>query len=135
MTIIVEGFEITFTARSLYGIANENNEEDTKAAANMFACLLYKAAETQKRLGYEFDADSLDKDGHRIYDMLAKDGYYDEIERQIVEITRSKKADVCDGECDTCKHRRVVPGTEERIDREPSYYCDKEARYEDGRRS
>jgi hypothetical protein len=33
----------------------------------------------------------------------------------------------CDGECETCKHRRVVPGTEERIDREPAYYCDKEA--------
>ena len=34
---------------------------------------------------------------------------------------------LCDGECDTCKHRHVVPGTEERIDREPAYYCDKEA--------
>ena len=33
----------------------------------------------------------------------------------------------CDGECDTCKHRRTVPGTDERIDREPCYYCDKEA--------
>lgn len=32
----------------------------------------------------------------------------------------------CDGECDTCKHCRIVPGTEDRIDREPSYYCDKE---------
>lgn len=127
MTIIIDGFEIKFTARSLCGIAEEHNEEDTKAAANMFACLLYKAAETQKRNGYEFGADSLNKDGHRIYDMLAKEGYYDEIERAIAKIIRSKEADVCDGECDTCKHRHVVPGTEARIDREPAYYCDKEA--------
>lgn len=34
----------------------------------------------------------------------------------------------CDGECDTCKHKRTVPGTDERIDREPAYYCDKETR-------
>lgn len=30
---------------------------------------------------------------------------------------------VCNGECDYCSHRRTVPGTDERIDREPSYYC------------
>lgn len=30
---------------------------------------------------------------------------------------------VCTGECDYCGHRRTVPGTDERIDREPSYYC------------
>ena len=89
MTIIVDGFEIAFTARSLCGISEEHNEEDTKNAANMFACLLYKAAETQKRNGYEYTAERLDEDGHRIYDMLAKDGYYDEIERQIVDTIRS----------------------------------------------
>lgn len=33
----------------------------------------------------------------------------------------------CDGECDYCTHKRTVPGTDERIDREPAYYCDKEA--------
>ena len=98
MTIIVDGFEITFTARSLCGIANEHNEEDTKYAANMFACLLNKAAETKKRNGYEFSADSLDKDGQRIYDMLAKTGFYDELEREIAEIIRSMDADVCDKE-------------------------------------
>ena len=32
----------------------------------------------------------------------------------------------CNGECDVCKHRRTVPGTDERIDREPAYYCDRE---------
>lgn len=29
----------------------------------------------------------------------------------------------CNGECDYCRHKRTVPGTDERIDREPSYYC------------
>lgn len=27
------------------------------------------------------------------------------------------------GDCDECKYRRIVPGTDERIDREPKYYC------------
>ena len=29
----------------------------------------------------------------------------------------------CTGECDNCCMRAVVPGTDERIDREPVYYC------------
>ena len=29
----------------------------------------------------------------------------------------------CDGDCDYCKYRRVVSGTDSRIDREPVYYC------------
>lgn len=29
----------------------------------------------------------------------------------------------CTGECDICCMRKVVPGTDERIDREPVYYC------------
>ena len=29
----------------------------------------------------------------------------------------------CTGECDYCCMKRVVPGTDERIDREPVYYC------------
>lgn len=32
--------------------------------------------------------------------------------------------ETCDGDCDYCQYRRVVPGTDERIDREPSYYCE-----------
>ena len=37
-------------------------------------------------------------------------------ERDILE-------DQCDGECDYCRYRMTVPGTDERIDREPTYYC------------
>ena len=29
----------------------------------------------------------------------------------------------CDGDCDYCEWRAVIPGTDERIDREPAYYC------------
>lgn len=29
----------------------------------------------------------------------------------------------CTGECDICCMRKLVPGTDERIDREPVYYC------------
>lgn len=29
----------------------------------------------------------------------------------------------CPGECDGCRYKSVVPGTEDRIDREPAYYC------------
>ena len=38
-------------------------------------------------------------------------------------IVRSWKAEECDGDCDYCKYRSTVPGTDERIDREPAYYC------------
>lgn len=31
--------------------------------------------------------------------------------------------DLCSGDCDYCYWKRTVPGTDERIDREPSYYC------------
>lgn len=37
-------------------------------------------------------------------------------EREILE-------DECDCECEYCPYVRIVPGTDERIDREPSYYC------------
>ena len=29
----------------------------------------------------------------------------------------------CSADCDYCKYRGTVPGTDERIDREPAYYC------------
>ena len=29
----------------------------------------------------------------------------------------------CSGDCDYCEHKRTVAGTDERIDREPAYYC------------
>ena len=29
----------------------------------------------------------------------------------------------CSGDCDYCYWKTVVPGTDERIDREPAYYC------------
>lgn len=29
----------------------------------------------------------------------------------------------CNGECDYCEFKRTVKGTEDRIDREPAYYC------------
>ena len=29
----------------------------------------------------------------------------------------------CSGECDYCMYKSIVPGTDERIDREPRYYC------------
>ena len=29
----------------------------------------------------------------------------------------------CSGDCDYCPFKKVVLGTEDRIDREPSYYC------------
>ena len=29
----------------------------------------------------------------------------------------------CSGDCDQCYWKTVVPGTDERIDREPAYYC------------
>ena len=32
----------------------------------------------------------------------------------------------CSGDCDTCPHRKRVPGDYDRIDREPRYYCDYE---------
>ena len=31
--------------------------------------------------------------------------------------------DECDGDCDYCRFRMTIPGTDERIDREPAYYC------------
>ena len=31
--------------------------------------------------------------------------------------------DKCTGDCDYCRYRSTVPGTDERIDREPAYYC------------
>lgn len=31
--------------------------------------------------------------------------------------------DNCGGDCDHCNWRYAVPGTDERIDREPAYYC------------
>lgn len=34
----------------------------------------------------------------------------------------------CSGDCDHCIYRAEVPGTGERIDREPAYYC---RRYQD----
>lgn len=34
-----------------------------------------------------------------------------------------------DGECDHCPYRMIVPGTDERIDREPAYYCSLFERY------
>lgn len=30
---------------------------------------------------------------------------------------------LCNGDCDCCYFKAVVPGTDERIDREPYYYC------------
>lgn len=30
----------------------------------------------------------------------------------------------CTGECDSCPHRKRVPGDIDRIDREPAYFCD-----------
>ena len=30
----------------------------------------------------------------------------------------------CTGECDSCPHRKRVPGDIDRIDREPQYFCD-----------
>lgn len=29
----------------------------------------------------------------------------------------------CTGDCDYCRYKYIVPGTDERIDREPRYYC------------
>lgn len=29
----------------------------------------------------------------------------------------------CSGECDYCKWKKIISGTDERIDREPQYYC------------
>lgn len=29
----------------------------------------------------------------------------------------------CNGDCDYCRFKRTVEGTDERIDREPAYYC------------
>lgn len=29
----------------------------------------------------------------------------------------------CSGDCDYCPFKYVVPGTDDRIDREPKYYC------------
>lgn len=29
----------------------------------------------------------------------------------------------CNGDCDYCPFKKTVPGTDDRIDREPSYYC------------
>ena len=31
----------------------------------------------------------------------------------------------CDGECDYCKYKRTFPGTDDRIDRDPAYYCER----------
>lgn len=31
---------------------------------------------------------------------------------------------LCNGDCDSCYFKAVVPGTDERIDRDPSYYCE-----------
>lgn len=31
--------------------------------------------------------------------------------------------ELCNGDCDYCKFKRTVPGTDERFDREPQYYC------------
>lgn len=32
--------------------------------------------------------------------------------------------DDCTGDCDSCPHRKRVPGDTDRIDREPRYFCD-----------
>lgn len=41
------------------------------------------------------------------------------------ELPRERKIleEVCSGDCDYCQHRAQVPGTGERIDREPAYIC------------
>lgn len=39
--------------------------------------------------------------------------------------------DECTGDCDYCRYKYTVPGTDERIDREPSYYCGLFDRMED----
>lgn len=39
----------------------------------------------------------------------------------------------CPGECDGCRYKGTVPGTDERIDREPSYYCRLEYRSKAGK--
>ena len=31
--------------------------------------------------------------------------------------------EICSGDCDYCRFKRTVPGTDERFDREPQYYC------------
>lgn len=36
----------------------------------------------------------------------------------------SKTLPDCTGECDSCPHRKRVPGDIDRIDREPRYFCD-----------
>lgn len=47
----------------------------------------------------------------------------------LIEQLQKKIADAlqeepeCYGDCDYCPHRYIVPGTEDRIDREPRYYC------------
>lgn len=34
-----------------------------------------------------------------------------------------KLLEECTGDCDYCKYKYTVQGTDERIDREPQYYC------------
>jgi len=34
-----------------------------------------------------------------------------------------KALEKCTGDCDYCRYKYIVPGTDERIDREPRYYC------------
>lgn len=34
-----------------------------------------------------------------------------------------EKLNECTGDCDYCIYKYIVPGTDERIDREPQYYC------------
>ena len=45
----------------------------------------------------------------------------------IGELISAKKeelnSDTCSGECDYCMYKSIVPGTDERIDREPRYFC------------
>lgn len=48
-----------------------------------------------------------------------------DFEDMILERQEEQEAleDECNGDCDYCPWRRYVPGTDERIDREPAAYC------------
>lgn len=57
----------------------------------------------------------------------AEKAYVAFLDKRFDELYAAHKAIIaeeCDGDCDSCVHRKIVEDTAERIDREPAYYCD-----------
>ena len=48
---------------------------------------------------------------------------YEEMILALQDDVRDAEDGACDGDCDYCRYRMTVPGSDERIDREPWYYC------------